>query len=141
MVSIKSLRPRRIRLVRRSRLVRLIILAVPLGLASLLFWQYCSSHISELPDPPSPDLEAGLLELDLPAQEIYSRDQSAFVLELNYDEQGLLRGWQAAVLKDEADEDRNGEDARLSARKQLTKHPIEELIASGLERWEGMLAR
>jgi hypothetical protein len=56
-----------------------------------------------------------------------------------YDEAGLVRGWDA-MLDGQESESPNGQGGQAGPRA-LHQHPIEDLIASGLERWNAMLTR
>ena len=69
-----------------------------------------------------------------------SRSRDPLVAQgLVYDDDGLVKGWDALHALPE--------ESKLSKRDKLVlsdlkrKHPVEELIKIGLERWNGLLTR
>jgi hypothetical protein len=118
------------------RVVSAIIFALALGTLISMRISFGDTESSNSSSQPSTATHLGS---DLSRLKSSHKHQQKVKPAFVYDKAGLVRGWDA-MLDGPESEGSNGHGGQVGTRV-LHQHPIEDLIASGLERWNGMLAR
>jgi len=117
------------------RVVSAIIFALALGTLISMRISFADTESTNSPSQTSTATHLGsdLLRLKSP-----HNHQQKVKPDFIYDTAGLIRGWDA-VLDGQKSESPNGHGGQVGSRV-LHQHPIEDLIATGLKRWNKMLA-
>jgi hypothetical protein len=117
------------------RVVSAIIFALALGTLISMRISFGDTESSNSPSQTSIANHLGSDRLGLKSSHKHQQKvKPAFV----YDKAGLIRGWDA-MLDGQESESPNGQGEQVGPRV-LHQHPIEDLIASGQERWNEMLS-
>jgi hypothetical protein len=117
------------------RVVSAIIFVLALGTLVSMRISFGDTDSSNSPSQTSTTNHLGS---DLLGLKSSHKHQQKVKTEFVYDTAGLIRGWDA-VLDGQKSESPGGHGGQVGPRV-LHQHPIEDLIATGLERWNKMLA-